>query len=74
MKLSVWQFLALIGVLVGGWLIYDTWFSKQDQSGWINNWNSSIRGDDTRVSTTKSGTGQAGSNGEAPAEPEKNVW
>lgn len=69
----MWQFLALIAALVGGYLIYSTWFSKQDQGGWIRNWNNSISGNDERVSTSQPGTA-AGSSGEAPAAPEKNVW
>lgn len=74
MKLTIWQFLALIGILVAGYLIYNTWFNKQDQSGWIRNWNNSISGDDGRVSTTKSGDGQASGSGGEDAEPVKNVW
>jgi hypothetical protein len=74
-KLTIWQFVALIGVLVAGWLIYDTWFSKQDQGGWIRNWNNSIQGNDERVKTQSSGTqGGGGDAGGAPAEPPANVW
>jgi hypothetical protein len=72
-KLTVWQFLAIIGALVGLYLIYSTWFVNQDGSGWIQNWNSSITGDEKRVSTTKSSSGQSAS-ATTEAEPEKNVW
>jgi hypothetical protein len=76
-RLTIWQFLAIIGALVAGYLIYTTWFSNQDQSGWINNFNSSIRGDESRVSTTKQpGSGGSGATGDAaqPADPPVNVW
>lgn len=78
MKLTIWQFVALIAALVAGYLIYSTWFSKQDQGGWIQNFNKSIQGDESRVDTTKKGDPAApagsGGSGDAPAEPPVNVW
>lgn len=72
MKLTIWQFLALVAALVGGYLIWTTWGAKQDQGGMIQNWNNSITGSEKRVSTTKQTTGAEG--GEADAPPAKNVW
>jgi len=64
----------LIGALVAGYLIYSTWFTKQDQGGIIRNFNNSITGEEERVSTTKTGGAPAGGDGSTPAEPEKSVW
>ena len=74
MKLTIWQFLALIGALVAGYLIYTTWFSKQDQGAVIRNWNNSIQGDDKRENTTQTGDGSGGGAAGESTEPEKVLW
>jgi hypothetical protein len=39
MKLTIWQFVALVVVIIIGYLIYDHWWVKQDQNSWIRKMN-----------------------------------
>ena len=42
MKLTIWQFVALVVAIIVAYLIYDNWWVKQDQNSWIRRMNGSI--------------------------------
>ena len=42
MKLSVWQFLGMIVLLVGLYYFYDLWWADQDRNTWIDKLNGNV--------------------------------
>ena len=39
MKLTIWQFVAIVVIIIVGYLVYDNWWVKQDQNSWIRSMN-----------------------------------
>jgi predicted tellurium resistance membrane protein TerC len=69
-KLTIWQFLAIVAALVVVYFVYTMWWSKQSQSGWIRKFNGGVTGDQSAESTT---TENIGPDGE-PIESTPSPW
>jgi hypothetical protein len=39
MRLTIWQFVAIVVAIIVGYLIYDHWWVNQDQNTWIRKMN-----------------------------------
>jgi len=61
-KLTIWQFLAIILALVVGYCVWAYWGKDQDQNGWIRKFNGGITGDDTSNVKTSGASGSSGGN------------
>ena len=67
MKLTIWQFLALVLALGAAWAAWTYWGQHVDQNAMIRKMNGGITGDDTsNVKTTTDGSDNA--------EPAKKPW
>jgi hypothetical protein len=51
MKMTIWQFVALVVIIIVGYLIYDHWWVKQDQNSWIRKMNSTFSSPSTDEET-----------------------
>jgi hypothetical protein len=69
-KLTVWQFLAIVLALVGAYLVYSMWWTKQDGNAWVRNFNHGVSGQGDTVKTTKEGETVDG----APVEKAPSPW
>jgi hypothetical protein len=41
-KLSIWQFLGIVAVLVGLYYFYNLWWVQQDRNAWIDKLNGNV--------------------------------
>ena len=52
MRLTIWQFLGLILLIVAGWLIYSYWWKDQSNDEWVGKMNSGVFDSEEEKSTS----------------------
>jgi hypothetical protein len=72
-RLTIWQFVAIVAALIVGYVIWTMWGQNLDQNGLIRKFNGGITDEDTSgVKTTKSGGGSSG--GDSSGSETKRPW